>query len=139
MRTACATLAACLSLAAVGCGEKPTEAAEAADAYNALTAAIANEDYAEACERLTPETRQDLLKAGQIQQTGECGTTLEQVIADVGTNEDALTEVDPSDVQVAGAAAAVDQVRMSKASGEWLVEADLDFVRPFLSGSEAER
>lgn len=138
MRTAYAMLVTCLPLALVGCGEAPTEAAQAAEAYNELTAAIEDEDYEKACERLTPKTRQDLVKAGQVQQTRDCGTTLEQVVAGVGVNEDALTDIEPADVRIAGSTAVVDGVRMSKAGGEWLVEGDLDFVRPFLSGSGAE-
>ena len=135
MRTAGAMLATCLPLALVGCGEEPTEAGRAAEAYNELTAAIADKDYEQACERLTPKTRQDLVKAGQVQQTRGCGATLERVVADVGVDEDALTDMDAADVRVAGSTAVIDGVRMSKTDGEWLVEGDLDFVRPFLSGS----
>ena len=138
MRTAYTLLATCLPLALVGCGEAPTEAAKAAEAYNEFTAAIADKDYEKACERLTPKTRQDLVKAGQVQQTRDCSTTLEQVVADVGVKEDALTDIDPADVRIAGSTAVVDGVRMSKPGDEWLVEGDLDFVRPFLSGSGAE-
>lgn len=138
MRTACAMIVTCLPLALVGCGEPPTEAAKAAEAYNELTAAITDEDYEEACERLTPKTRQDLVRAGQVQQTRGCGPTLEQVVADVGVDEDALTDIDAADVRIDGSTAVVDGVRMSKADGEWLVEGDLDFVRPFLSGSKPE-
>ncbi len=140
MRPACAMLATCLALAAAGCGEEPTEAARASDAYNALTAAIRDGDYEEACERLTQKTRQDLRKAGKVQQTGACDKTLERVIADVGTDEDALATVTPSDVRIDGpTSATVNDVRLEKSGGEWQVEGDLDFVRPLLSGRAPQR
>ncbi len=140
MRRSCATLVACLVLAVGACGDEPTEAAKAADAYNALVQAVEDGDYAQACERLTAKTRQDLAKAGQIQQTRGCDKTLERVVADVGTDKDAMVTVTPSDVRIDGPTrAAVNQVRMSKADGEWQVEGDVDFVRPFLSGAPVER
>jgi hypothetical protein len=140
MRRSYATLVPCLVLAVGACGDEPTEAAKAADAYNALVEAVKDRDYAEACERLTPDTRRDLAKAGQIQQTPGCGKTLERVVADVGTDKDAMVTVMPSDVRIDGPArAAVNQVRLSKADGEWQVEGDIDFVRPFLSGAPSER
>jgi hypothetical protein len=54
--------------------------------------------------------------------------------------EKALATVTPSDVRIdGGTSATVGAVRLSKASGEWQVEGDLDFVRSFLSGPLPER
>ncbi|MDP9377594.1 MAG: hypothetical protein M3P40_08535 [Actinomycetota bacterium] len=140
MKRAYPVLLACLALSAGACGKEATEASKVADAYNALVEAVADGDYETACERLTERTRQDLEKAGQIQNTDACDDTLEQVIADVGTDKDALSTVAPSDVRIdSKTRAVVNDVRMSKAGDEWLVEGDLDFVRPFLSGPGPER
>ncbi len=137
MRGAYATILTSLMLGATACGEEPTEAAKAADAYNALVEAVGDDDYEKACERLTEKTRRDLLKAGQIQETGDCAKTLERVVADVGTDKSALAAVTASDVKIdAPTSARVGDVRLAKSGDEWGVEGDLDFVRPFLSGAE---
>ncbi len=140
MRAAYATLLASLAFVAGACVKEETEASRVADAYNSLVEAVGDRDYETACQQLTETTRQDLRKAGQIQQTDGCDKTLERVIDDVGTDERALSTVTPSDVRIDGeASATVGDVRLSKAGGEWLVEGDLDFVRPFLSGPLPER
>lgn len=136
----CAVLAMSLALVAMACGEEPTEAAKVADAYNELVEAVDDRDYATACDRLSDGTREDLRKAGEIQQTSGCDKTLERVIEDVGTNKDALAPVTPSDVRIDGPArATVNEVRMSKSGDGWHVEGDIDFVRPFLSGPPLSR
>lgn len=136
MRTACALVATCLLLGATACGEGQTEEVKVASAYNAVVAAIAEKDYDEACEGLTSTTRQDLRKAAMIEQTDGCGATLERVIAGVGIRERALSSADSSDVRITReTSATVNDVRISKQGNEWLVEGDLDFVRPPLSGS----
>ncbi len=140
MRRSSAPLLACLVLAVSACGDEPTEAAKAADAYNALVEAVEDGDYEQACEKLSAETRRDLAKAGQIQQIRGCDKTLERVVSEVGTDKDAMVTVTPADVRIDGPTrAAVDEVRLSKEDGEWQVEGDVDFVRPFLSGAPSER
>ena len=117
------------------CGGEQTEAAEVASAYNAVVEAVSDKDYDRACEGLTEGTRQDLRKAATIERTDGCGPTLARVVTAVGVDKRALGTVDDADVEIAGAtSASVGDVRMAKEGGEWRVEGDLDFVRPFLSG-----
>lgn len=128
------------ALAVSACGDEPTEASKVAGAYNALVEAVSERDYAKACEQLSDQTRRDLAKAGEVQQIAGCDKTLERLVAESGTDKDALTSVDPSDVRIDGATSAtVNQVRMSKTGDQWRVEGDLDFVRPFLSGPAPRR
>ena len=133
MRAAYAIAATCMSLAACG-GDEP-ESAQVASAYNDVVEAVRDKDYEAACEGLTETTRKDLSRAAEIQQTDGCAPTLERVIADVGVEPQALTSAADTDVELASeTAATVGDVRMAKEDGEWRVEGDLDFVRPFLSG-----
>lgn len=133
MRGLYAIPATCLALAA--CGGEQSEPAEVASAYNDVVEAVRDKDYEAACDGLTERTRQDLSRAAEIQRTDGCAPTLQRLIADVGVDQQAVTSVADTDVEVAGeTAATVGDVRMAKEDGEWRVEGDLDFVRPFLSG-----
>lgn len=139
MRAAHPVLMTCLLLAVAGCGRESAEA-EVARSYNALVEALEQKDYEEACERLTDRTRQDLRNAATIQGTEGCGPTLAEVVADVGVDEQALKEVTASDVEVVDERTArVNDLEMSREGEEWLLEGDLDFVRPLLSGGSAPR
>ena len=136
MRAAYVMLVTCLLLGATACGEGQTEQAKVADAYNQVVEALEQEDFEKACDGLTDKTRQDLRKAAAIEQTDGCGATLKRVIAGVGIEKRALTNVGSSDVEIKSATSAtVNAVRMSKQGDRWRLEGDLDFVRPFLSGS----
>lgn len=118
------------------CGGTQTEEAQVAGAYNAVAEAVRAKDYDQACDGLSESTRQDLRKAATIERTEGCGPTLARVITSVGVDGQALSTVDDADVEVAGEdSASVGDIRMTKEGGEWRVEGDLDFVRPFLSGT----
>lgn len=136
MRGAHAAVATCLLLGAAACGESASEEADVASAYNAVVDAVEDKDYDQACEGLTDKTRAALAKAATIEQTEGCGATLERLIAGVGVDKRALADAEPSDVRLGDTGTAVvNQVRMAQEGGEWRVEGDVDFVRPFLSGA----
>ena len=136
MKGAHAAVATCLLLGVGGCGESASEEASVASAYDEVIGAVEAKDYDRACEGLTDRTREDLAKAATIERTDGCGATLERVIADVGLEKRALTDAEPSDVRLGDkGTASVRGVRMAREGGEWLVDADIDFVRPFLSGA----
>ena len=138
MRRSYAIVATCLLLG--GCGGEQTEAADAASAYNAVVEAVTDKDYERACEGLTQATRQDLRKAAAIQRTEGCGPTLAQMVREVGVDKRALTTVADTDVEISSpTSATVGDIRLAKEGGEWRVEGDLDFVRPFLSGAASPR
>lgn len=133
-------LLTCLLLASFGCGQDESDEAQVARTYNAIVEALEQKEYDDACERLTDRTRKVLRNAGAIQGTEGCGATLAEVVAEVGVDEEALREVSSSDVEIVGERAArVNGLRMSKQGDEWLLEGELDFVRPFLAGSPAPR
>lgn len=138
MRRAAYAIAASLVLSATGCGGEDSEEAKVASAYNSVIEAIEQEDFEGACEGLSKATREDLRKAEMVQQTEGCGATLKQVVDDVGVDKQAMAEVAESDVEITDESTAmVNDVRLSKAGDEWLVEGEVDFVRPFLSGETA--
>ena len=140
MRVAQVVLGTCLSLGAAGCGEAQTKESEVASAYNGVVEAVREKDYEQACEGLTDTTRGALRKAAMIEQTDGCGPTLARIVTTLGVDERALRTAADSDVEMTTASTAtVRDVRMLKQDGEWRVEGDLDFVRPFLSGDSGLR
>lgn len=118
-----------------GCGGAESRAQTVADALSSVAQAVQDKDYAEACEGVTPRTRADLSRAAKILRTeGDCGDTLRATIAQVGTDAEGLRTVTASDVTLdSDTTATVSGVRMTRHGEEWLVEGELDFVRPFLS------
>ena len=129
-------VATCGLLGIAACGESATEEADVASAYNAVVDAVEAKDYERACEGLTERTRAVLAKAATIERTDGCAATLGRVITEVGADKEALTDAAPSDVRLGDTGtASVNRVRMAREGGEWRVEGDIDFVRPFLSGA----